>query len=86
MIALTTLDADQHVADAIGAGAVGFLLKDVTAEGLVDAVRRAAAGESVIAPSVLARLMGTSPRIRRLRCGSCRALPTSASGRARSWR
>ena len=57
VIALTTFDADQNVADAIGAGAVGFLLKDVTAEGLVDAVRRAAAGEPVIAPTVLARLM-----------------------------
>jgi DNA-binding NarL/FixJ family response regulator len=57
VIALTTFDADQHVADAIGAGAVGFLLKDVTAEGLVDAVRRAAVGEPVVAPAVLARLM-----------------------------
>jgi len=57
VIALTTFDADQHVADAIGAGAVGFLLKDVTAEGLVDAVRRAAAGQPVVAPAVLARLM-----------------------------
>ena len=57
VIALTTFDADRHVADAIGAGAVGFLLKDVTADGLVDAVRRAAAGEPVLAPAVLARLM-----------------------------
>ena len=57
VIALTTFDADQNVADAIGAGAVGFLLKDVTAEGLIDAVQRAAAGEPVIAPAVLARLM-----------------------------
>ncbi|MGO4258567.1 response regulator [Marmoricola sp. RAF53] len=57
VLALTTFDADQHVADAIRAGAVGFLLKDVTADGLVDAVRRAAAGEPVLAPAVLARLM-----------------------------
>ncbi|KQX62889.1 response regulator transcription factor [Angustibacter sp. Root456] len=57
VLALTTFDADQHVADALRAGAVGFLLKDVTSDGLVDAVRRAAAGEPVIAPAVLARLM-----------------------------
>jgi len=57
VIALTTFDVDQHVVDVLRAGAVGFLLKDVTADGLVDAVRRAAAGEPVVAPAVLARMM-----------------------------
>jgi DNA-binding NarL/FixJ family response regulator len=57
IIALTTFDVDQHVVDMLRAGAVGFLLKDVTAEGLIDAVRRAAAGEAVVAPAVLARMM-----------------------------
>jgi DNA-binding NarL/FixJ family response regulator len=57
VLALTTFDADQHVADALQAGAVGFLLKDVTSEGLVDAVRRAGTGEPVLAPAVLARVM-----------------------------
>jgi DNA-binding NarL/FixJ family response regulator len=57
VLALTTFDVDQHVVDALRAGAVGFLLKDVTSEGLVDAVRRTAAGESVVAPAVLARMM-----------------------------
>jgi DNA-binding NarL/FixJ family response regulator len=57
VIVLTTFDLDQHVVDALRAGAVGFLLKDVTAEGLVDAVGRAAAGEPVLAPAVLARVM-----------------------------
>lgn len=57
VLALTTFDADQNVADVLRAGAVGFLLKDVTAEGLVEAVRRAVAGEPVVAPAVLARLM-----------------------------
>ena len=57
VVALTTFDADEHVVDALRAGAVGFLLKDVTGEALVDAVRRAAAGEPVVAPAVLARLM-----------------------------
>ncbi len=58
VLALTTFDVDQHVVDALGAGAVGFLLKDVTSESLVDAVRRAAAGEPVVAPAVLERMMG----------------------------
>jgi DNA-binding NarL/FixJ family response regulator len=57
VLALTTFDADQHVVDALRAGAAGFLLKDVTSDGIVDAIRRAVAGEPVVAPSVLARLM-----------------------------
>ena len=57
VIALTTFDVDQHVVDVLRVGAVGFLLKDVTADGLVDAVRRAAAGDPVVAPAVLARMM-----------------------------
>lgn len=58
VLALTTFDTDQEVAEVLQAGAVGFLLKDVTSDGLVEAVRRAAAGEPVVAPAVLARLMG----------------------------
>lgn len=57
VIVLTTFDADEHVVDSIRAGAAGFLLKDVTSEGLLDAVRRAAAGEPVVATVVLARMM-----------------------------
>jgi len=57
VLALTTFDVDQHVVDVLRAGAVGFLLKDVTSDGLLDAVRRAAAGEPVVAPAVLARMM-----------------------------
>ncbi len=59
VLALTTFDLDEHVVDALRAGAVGFLLKDVTADGLVEAVRRAAAGEPVVAPAVLARMMAS---------------------------
>ena len=58
VLALTTFDLDRHVVDVLRAGAVGFLLKDVTADALLDAVRRAAAGEPVVAPAVLARMMG----------------------------
>jgi DNA-binding NarL/FixJ family response regulator len=57
VLALTTFDVDQHVVDALRAGAVGFLLKDVTSDQLIEAVRRTAVGESVVAPAVLARMM-----------------------------
>lgn len=58
VVVLTTFDLDQHVVDALRAGASGFLLKDVTADGLIDAVERTASGQPVIAPAVLARMMG----------------------------
>jgi DNA-binding NarL/FixJ family response regulator len=57
VLALTTFDVDSLVVDALRAGAAGFLVKDVTAPGLVDAVERVAAGEPVLAPQVLARVM-----------------------------
>ena len=57
VLVLTTFDTDENVAEALRAGAAGFLLKDVTSEGLVDAVRRAVAGEPVMAPGVMTRLM-----------------------------
>ena len=58
VLALTTFDTDEDVAEVLRAGAVGFLLKDVTSDGLVEAVRRAAEGEPVVAPAVLTRIMG----------------------------
>jgi DNA-binding NarL/FixJ family response regulator len=57
VLVLTTFDLDEHVYDALRAGASGFLLKDVERERLVDAVRTVAAGESLFAPSVVARLV-----------------------------
>jgi DNA-binding NarL/FixJ family response regulator len=57
VVVLTTFDLDQHVVDALRAGASGFLLKDVTSDGLLDAVERAAAGEPVVSAAVLARMM-----------------------------
>jgi DNA-binding NarL/FixJ family response regulator len=57
VLMLTTFDLDEHVYDALRAGASGFLLKDAGRERLVDAVRTVAAGESLFAPSVLQRLV-----------------------------
>jgi DNA-binding NarL/FixJ family response regulator len=65
ILMLTTFDLDEHVYDALAAGASGFLLKDATAERLFDAVRVVAAGEALLAPSVTRRLIGEFARLRR---------------------
>ena len=57
ILILTTFDLDEYVYDALRAGASGFLLKDVTAERLFDAVRVIAAGEALLAPNVTRRLI-----------------------------
>lgn len=58
VLVLTTYDTDADIVRAIGAGATGYLLKDAPREELFRAVRAAARGESVLAPSVAGRLMG----------------------------
>jgi len=62
VLILTTFDLDEYVYDALRAGASGFLLKDVTAERLFDAVRVIAAGEALLAPTVTRRLIGEFAR------------------------
>jgi DNA-binding NarL/FixJ family response regulator len=57
VLVLTTYDSDSDILRAVEAGATGYLLKDVTAERLVEAVRAAARGETVLAAPVAARLM-----------------------------
>ncbi|HTE64626.1 MAG TPA: response regulator transcription factor [Solirubrobacteraceae bacterium] len=64
ILMLTTFDLDEHVYDALVAGASGFLLKDATAERLFDAVRVVAAGDALLAPSVTRRLIGEFARLR----------------------
>ncbi|WP_436529840.1 response regulator [Actinoplanes sp. HUAS TT8] len=58
VIVLTTFDTDEHLLGALRLGANGFLLKDIAPEAILDAVRRAAAGESILAPAVVPRLIG----------------------------
>jgi DNA-binding NarL/FixJ family response regulator len=64
VLILTTFDLDEYVFDALRAGASGFLLKDVTAERLFDAVRVIAAGEALLAPAVTRRLISEFTRLR----------------------
>jgi DNA-binding NarL/FixJ family response regulator len=64
VLILTTFDLDEYVFDALRAGASGFLLKDVTAERLFEAVRVVASGDALLAPGVTRRLISEFARIR----------------------
>jgi DNA-binding NarL/FixJ family response regulator len=57
IVMLTTFDLDEYVYEALRAGACGFLLKDVTPEQLIAAVRLVAAGDALLAPSITRRLI-----------------------------
>ena len=74
ILVLTTYDTDADIVRAVNAGATSYLLKDVPREELFRAVRATARGETVLASSVAARLMG------KVRSGGC-LLYTSPSPR-----
>lgn len=57
VLILTTFDVDDHVFDALEAGAAGFLVKDTPPVQLIEAVRAAAAGGAVISPVTARRLL-----------------------------
>lgn len=63
ILVLTTFDRNEWVFEALRAGASGFLLKDVRAAALVDAIRVVHAGEALLAPSVTRRLVEEFVRI-----------------------
>jgi DNA-binding NarL/FixJ family response regulator len=66
IVILTTFDLDEYVFQALRAGASGFLLKDATGDDIVRAVRVAASGDALLAPSVTRRLIerfsGANPK------------------------
>ena len=64
VLILTTFDLDEHVYDALEAGASGFLLKDIEPERLAEAVRVIATGDALLAPSVTRRLVAEFTRHR----------------------
>lgn len=64
VLVLTTFDLDEYVYDALRAGASGFLLKDVTRDELVRAVRVVAAGDALLAPGVTRRLISEFAQLR----------------------
>ncbi len=62
IVILTTFDDDQYLFDALNAGASGFLLKNCPADDLVNAIRLAAGGHSLLAPEVTERVIARSAR------------------------
>jgi DNA-binding NarL/FixJ family response regulator len=82
IIVLTTYDTDEAIVRAIEAGAAGYLLKDAPPDDLVDAVRRAAAGETVLAPPIAQRLVDRirNPDARALSAREIEVLREVASG------
>jgi DNA-binding NarL/FixJ family response regulator len=64
VLVLTTYDTDTDILHAVEAGAAGYLLKDTPHTELLDGIRAAARGETVLAPSVATKLVG------RLRAGT----------------
>jgi DNA-binding NarL/FixJ family response regulator len=58
VLVLTTYETDADILRAVEAGATGYLLKDATGTELAAAIRAAARGETVLAPSVAERLVG----------------------------
>jgi DNA-binding NarL/FixJ family response regulator len=65
VIVLTTFDDDESVFDGLRAGAVGYLLKDVSSEKLFEAIRAAARGEYFLQPSITARVVTEFARLHR---------------------
>ena len=57
VVMLTTFDSDEHVVEALRAGATGFLLKSMPRDQLVTAVRAAVSGDALLAPVLLRRLL-----------------------------
>ena len=62
VIVLTTFDDDDYVFEGLRAGAIGYLLKDVSGEKLVEAIRSAARGETFLQPSIAAKVVAEFAR------------------------
>jgi len=63
IIILTTFDDDEYVFDALRAGALGYLLKDVSSAELAGAIRTVAAGGALIEPSVARKVLAEFSRL-----------------------
>ena len=84
---LTSFDDEQALATAVLAGAAGYLLKDIKGNGLIEAIRKAAAGEQLIDPATVDRIRrgwttdsGSDPRLRLLSPQERRILDHVAEG------
>jgi DNA-binding NarL/FixJ family response regulator len=66
VIVLTTFDDDEYIFDTLRMGAMGYLLKDVASAELVEAIRAVSRGESILEPSVAAKVIAEFTRVSRL--------------------
>jgi len=81
VIVLTTFDDDEYVFDGLRAGAVGYLLKDVSSEKLFEAIRAASKGEYFLLPSITAKVMAEFSRLSRSSPASMEVLAEPLSPR-----
>ncbi|HWM39089.1 MAG TPA: response regulator transcription factor [Streptomyces sp.] len=57
VLVLTTFGEDDYIAEAVRAGAAGFLLKDTPPDGIIEAVRTVASGRGILSPTVTSRVL-----------------------------
>lgn len=85
VMVLTTYESDEDILRAIEAGATGYLLKDIAPDALATAIRAAARGETVLAPSVqsalLSRMRQPGPRVPTLSPQEIAVLTGAAQGK-----
>lgn len=81
VIILTTFDEDELVFEGLRAGAVGYLLKDVSSDKLFEAIRAAQRGEYFMLPSITARVMAEFSRLSRLAPAQTETLAEPLSNR-----
>jgi DNA-binding NarL/FixJ family response regulator len=81
VLVLTTFDDDEDVFEGLRAGAVGYLLKDVPSEKLVEAIRGVARGESFLQPSIVNKIIAEFARLSPQRPSSSQPLHDALSER-----
>jgi DNA-binding NarL/FixJ family response regulator len=81
VIVLTTFDDDEYVFEGLRAGAVGYLLKDVSSDKLVEAIRAAARGETFLQPSVAAKVVAEFTRLAEQKAAPAQSLVEPLSER-----
>ena len=86
VIVLTTFDADEHVVEALAAGADGFLLKDTPPAAILDAIRAVADGDPMLSPSVTRTLIERLRSSRDRRPAGGRGGPAGEAHRPRARR
>ncbi|GGV87944.1 response regulator [Streptomyces massasporeus] len=83
VLVLTTYETDEHIVEALRAGASGFLVKDIRPAELLDAIRTVAAGESLLSPGPTSRLIARFLRAPNIGTTSAVGGPSGLSERER---